>query len=305
MTGLYQNRERRRDVTGYVDLGDTDALVSALLVTLGDRYPGVDWSVLGVLGELFDTLYQGEHPDYLGCEATYHDAGHVRDVTLAFARLLAGRELRWPSFSVGPRLALAGVAAAFLHDAGYLRRRGDRRVSTGAAYTRCHVSRGARLARAVLPTIGLGDIAPLSARLIHFTNCAVPPARLRVADDDERAVGALLGTADLLAQMAEPDYLDRCYYYLYDEFEASGLAGSRAQPPTGMQPYRSRDDLLQRTPDFIYHLAGPRLEQDFAAAYHYASVFFGGPNPYLDSIVANCDELARRAGCRGASAASA
>lgn len=299
---MYQSGQSRRDVTGYVDLTDTAAVVAAIRGIFDSCFPGVDWSVLSVVGDLFDTLYRGDHPDYLGCEVGYHDAGHVRDVTLAFARLLAGREIRWPGMSLGPRLALAGVAAAFLHDAGYLRRRGDRRVASGAAYTRCHVGRGARLARAVLPGVGLGDIAPLSARMIHFTNCAVPPARLRVADDNERALGGLLGSADLLAQIAEPDYLDRCYHYLYDEFEASGLAGSGDSNPAGACLYHSREDLLRRTPDFIHHLAGPRLEEDFAGAYHYASVFFGGPNPYLNAIVANCEELARRGHGSGSSA---
>lgn len=303
MTGLFHSTQGRKDVTGQVDLADTGAVLSVVGEVLAECFPATDWSALHALGDLFDLLYRGEHPDYLGCEAGYHDAGHVRDVTLTYVRLLAGREMRWPEFTLGPRLALAGVAAAFLHDAGYLRRRGDRRVATGAAYTRCHVGRGARLARALLPTIGLADIAPLSARLIHFTNCAVRPSSLRIADADERAVGALLGTADLLSQLAEPDYLDRCYYHLYDEFAASGLAGPAKNSAPVAPLYRSREDLLQRTPQFIHNLAGPRLEVDFAGTYHYASVFFQGPNPYLDAIVANCEELARRTAAGGGMAA--
>lgn len=302
---MHNRRGSRRDVSGYVDLSDTRAVIAAIRAIFTDRFPRVDWSPLEQLGSLFETLYRGEHPDYLGCEAGYHDAGHVRDVTLTLARLFAGRELRWPAFSLGPRLALAGTAAALLHDSGYLRRRGDHRVTTGAAYTRHHVGRGARLARAMLPAIGLGDIAPLSARLIHFTNCTLAPASLRVADEQERALGGLLGTADLLAQIAERDYLDRCYYQLYDEFEASGYTGKDGYICADVAAYRSREDLLRRTPLFIQEVARPRLERDFAGAYHYASVFFGGPNPYLDAIRDNCLELERRIGGPDAAAVGA
>lgn len=282
----------RLDIDGIVDLGDAAAVLDEVHRILAQCWPEADWSGLEPLRDLFQRLYAGQHPEYRGCEVGYHNAEHVLDVTLAMARLLAGRELRWgPVWSLGPQLALAGVACALLHDSGYLRRRADYRHRTGGAYTRTHVQRGAALIAAQLPTVGLEAIAPVSTRLIHYTNCTRKPATVRAVSDAERQLGGLLGTADLLAQLAAPDYLEKCRRELYDEFEASGFAGKNGCAYTGGRVYLSRDDLMRRTPDFIHRVAGPRLEQDFAGAYHYASVWFGGPNPYLDALIANCERL--------------
>lgn len=282
----------RRDVADIVNLGDAAAVMAEVYSILARCWPDADWQPLDPLGELFRQLYEGRHPDYRGCEVGYHNAEHVLDVTLAMARLLAGRELRWgPSWSLGPDFALAGIACALLHDSGYLRRRADNRHGTGGAYTRTHVARGAALIAAQLPAAGLESLAPLCSRLIHFTNCTRSPATVRVASDAERQLGGLLGTADLLAQLAAPDYLEKCRQELYDEFEASGFAGKDGCAYTHDLAYLSRDDLMRRTPDFIHRVAGPRIEHDFAGAYHYASVWFGGRNHYLDAIVANSERL--------------
>ncbi|HAM74902.1 MAG TPA: hypothetical protein DCQ09_04485 [Alcanivorax sp.] len=282
----------RRDITGQVALGDVAAVMAEVGAILEAHWPGGDWSALDVLSGLFSQLYTGEHPEYHGCDAGYHDTEHVLDVTLAMARLMAGREKRWPGpWAFAADLALAGVASALFHDAGYLRRRGDRRNSSGAAYTRTHVRRGAALIRAQFPRVGLTGMAPVCARLVHFTNCHRKPEHLTVRSRQEWQLGALLGTADLLAQLAAPDYLEKCRHALYDEFVASGMAA----PEHTVQPehchYRSRDDLLRRTPGFVHGVAGSRLERDFAGAYHYASSYFEGENPYLESIAANCARL--------------
>ncbi len=282
----------RMDVAGVVDLGNPAAVTAELRAILAGRWPDTDWDPLDTLCDLFRELYEGRHPEYLGCEVGYHNAEHVLDVTLAMARLLAGREIRWgKAWSLGPELALAGIACALLHDSGYLRRRADHRHSTGGAYTRTHVQRGAALIATQLPAVGLEQLAPLCARLIHFTNCTRRPDTVRVTSFAERQLGGLLGTADLLAQLSAPDYLEKCRQELYDEFKASGFAGKDGCAYTQGKAYLSRDDLMRRTPNFIHRVAGPRMEGDFAGAYHYAAVWFGGPNPYLDGIVANCKRL--------------
>jgi hypothetical protein len=174
---------------------------------------------------------------------------------------------------------------------GRRQRRQQHRHGTGGAYTRTHVQRGAALISAQLPAVGLAAIAPLTARLVHFTNCTRHPATVRAASVAERQLGGLLGTADLVAQLSASDYLDKCRQELYDEFEASGFAGKDNCAYTEGRAYLSRDDLMSRTPEFIHRVAGPRIEQDFSGAYHYASVWFGGRNHYLEGIVANCERL--------------
>ncbi len=98
-------------------------------------------------------------PAFEKCDTDYHDLQHVLDVSLAMARLLDGYERsRGDAPAIGARLFQLGVICALFHDCGYLRRRGDTRHRRGAEYTRIHVSRGARVLRGYLPTIGLGRV---------------------------------------------------------------------------------------------------------------------------------------------------
>ena len=45
-----------------------------------------------------------------------------------------------------------------------------------------------------------------------------------MASEQERCLGSLLGTADLMAQLADVDYLRKCRDHLYEEFELGGIA---------------------------------------------------------------------------------
>ncbi len=64
----------------------------------------------------------------------------------------------------------------------------------------------------------------------------------------ERIVGFALGTADLLGQMAAPDYVDKLPV-LYSEFaEAARYSADGKMKAGGF--FTSADDLMQKTPLF-------------------------------------------------------
>ena len=109
------------------------------------------------------SFYCGDHPGYEKCDTAYHDLQHVLEVSLAMARLLDGYERsRGDSPALGERLFQLGVVCALFHDIGYLRRRGDHRHRRGAEYTRTHVTRGGRVLREYLPTIGMGEFVAVA-----------------------------------------------------------------------------------------------------------------------------------------------
>jgi len=236
-----------------------------------------------------DLLYQGKHPDYRACDTEYHDIQHVLDVTLAMARLMDGYQ---KSLSNGhgrltrPLFAASAIAALF-HDFGYLRRRQDRTHRHGAEYTLTHVSRGASFLRRYVHRLGLGrDMAELAATLVHFTGYERPAETIRLAGERERRLGQMLGTADIIAQMSDRCYLEKCRDRLYPEFVLGRSAGEARGIAHSLPRFASGEDLVHRTPSF-YSGAKKRLGLQLARSYDYAALHFNGDNLYLDEMEKN------------------
>ena len=282
------------DVTNLVDVTSPAAVNVALRAILDGLYPAYDFSPVDTLVGDFDRLYRGEYPGYRACDVGYHNSQHVLDVTLAMARLIDGHEGDCSAADkLGPELALAGIACALFHDAGYIRLRGDNKNSNGAAYTRSHISRSARFMTHYLPAVGLQEILPVCTRIVHFTGYELDPDKVKVQSNREYTLGSLMGTADLIAQMADVDYLRKCRDDLYLEFVSGGIAGEGGLEGYERTIYRSPQHLLESTPDFMQTVIELRLEGYFRSAYHYAGKHFKGPNLYMEAIDRNRQELAR------------
>jgi hypothetical protein len=102
----------------------------------------------------------------------------------------------------------------------------------------------------------------------------------------------MLGTADIIAQMSDRCYLEKCRDRLYPEFVAGGLASrGGAEPAPGAQ-FSSAEDLLNKTPAF-YLTAERRLGELLGGAFEYARTHFGGRNLYLDAVLKNVHHARR------------
>jgi hypothetical protein len=249
------------------------------------------------LGKAFDDIvrmYRGEFPGYVGCDTAYHDLQHTLEVTLAMARLVDGYErTRGDGPAISEALFVLGVVCALYHDCGYIRRRGDKKHLKGAEYTRTHVSRGARFLRRYLPTIGLEEFADVAGQIVHFTGYERPVASIRVPKPIYKLIGSLLGSADIIAQMSDRCYLEKCRDRLFPEFVVGGI--TRKQTGNGeVIVFESAEDLVRKTPGF-YQTASRRLEVDLGAAYQFAAGHFGGTNPYMEALRQNIHFIERRA----------
>lgn len=231
-------------------------------------------------------LYRGQHPAYDKCDTAYHDLQHVLEVSLAMGRLLDGYErARGDGPAIGDRLFQLGIVCSLFHDVGYLRRKGDRRHRRGAEYTRTHVSRGGRFLREYLPRIGLGEYAGVAGPILHFTGYERPVATIRLRNPLHRLLGSLLGSADIIAQMSDRCYLEKCRDRLYPEFVDGGIA--RRVTLTGEETiFSSGEDLIHKTPGF-FASASKRLDNDLGGAYQYAREHFGGTNLYWEAVRRN------------------
>lgn len=279
-------RRNHYDVTDRIRVSHPGAVLDAVRGVLETRYPGLDAQPLEHAFATFGRLYAGWLPGYHGCDTWYHDAQHSLDCALAMARLLDGHDRSVAAARrLGPRRAVLGVIIALFHDAGYIRHAGDT-ASNGAEFTLTHVKRSGEFLQHYLPQVGFAAEAALASRVVHFTGYEVALDQIEVSAGQDRMLGFLLGTADVLAQTADRCYLEKCRDYLYREFEYCGLAGAGREggPPPA---YRSVRDLLQRTPEYNRKLWQERLDGYFGGAYRYLEAHFGGANPYRDSIEAN------------------
>ena len=85
----------------------------------------------------------------------------------------------------------------------------------------------------------------------------------------------MLGTADIIAQMADRCYLEKCRDRLYPEFVLGRIPA-----------FTSAEDLVMKTPRF-YEGACKRLDEKLGRSYEYAARHFGGVNLYLEEMRKN------------------
>jgi len=284
-------RRNNYDVTNQVNVTDSESVCKEVCLLLGSLYPKRSMATIRRAFQITSDLFQGNYPGYRPCDTPYHDLQHTLDVTLAMARLLYGHEISTDrSSKLGFDMVMLGIVVALFHDSGYVRRLGDRRYRNGAAYTNRHVSRGSHFLAAVLPDLGMNEMVPVARRLIHFTGYEIAVPSIPLHDPAQRTLGKLLGSADLMAQMSDRCYLEKCRDRLYPEFVAAGMAGEGAS----VNGYDSAEALIFRSPQFFRHILDDRLDQVMGGVHSYAHHYFlPHKNYYQEALERNYHYLER------------
>ena len=287
-----QDRLNQNDVTNRVNVENPVRVRDAILALYAARYPGIDPAPLERAFGDFKALFEGDYPGYLACDTLYHDMRHTLDMTLAVARLVDGHDRGCAMADrLGARRAVLAVLIALLHDSGYLRRSGESLVENGAVFTRTHVSRGADFIAGYLPKVGFSAEAGLAARLVHFTGYEMELDDIPVDDPKDRMVGCLVGTADLIGQMSDRMYLEKCREFLYKEFVWGHVARERLPDGHEVVRYASPEDLIIKTPGFYDYVSRVRIQRKLGNVDRFAEAHFDGPNLYQAEIERNMDFL--------------
>jgi hypothetical protein len=280
-------RRNNFDVTNSIDTTDVASVSNAVDRIFDELYPNNSKNILDRSFADVDRMYRGEYQGYRACDTEYHNLQHTLDVTLAMARLMDGYERSSDRCEpIGPRLFVFGTVAALLHDIGYIRHSKDTRHQNGAEYTPTHVSRGGKFIEHYMGSIGMEDLAPIAGEILHFTGYERPVNEIKTPARIFRLLGNLLGTADIIAQMSDRCYLEKCRDRLYPEFVAGGLASPGTKRPFGEFAFSSPEQLVSNTPDF-YRSAMARLNDELEGVYRYAEDHFGGKNLYLEEMDKN------------------
>lgn len=195
-------------------------------------------------------------------DALYHNVEHTLMVTLVGQQIIRGRLL---SEALTPEDWLHYTCALLVHDIGYVRGackddgikdvvvdESGRRVTpprgaSDAFLAPYHIERGKIYARERFADSDYVDEERI-VRSIELTRFPVP-------DDDDhretRSEAALVRSADLIGQMADPFY-HRKINALYYEFVEIGLADTLG--------YRSPADLFEKYPEFFWGNVQPYIQ---------------------------------------------
>jgi hypothetical protein len=234
-------------------------------------------------------MFEGRYPGYQRIDMTYHNFEHTLQATLCLLQILQGRSRTPDKPILTERDWELAVMASLLHDSGYLKREDDR-TGTGAKYTFVHERRSCDFARDYLPSMGVTatEVEDICSAII----CTGPRNRISQVSfrsEQGRHFAFILVTADYLAQMSAPDYLDKLpalYREFVEAFDFEGL-------PPEKRPYHSYRELLEKTPAFWNNYVRPMLDFEAGGVHRYLTTA-GQPNPYLQAVEANVAEIQRR-----------
>ncbi|MBW2090963.1 MAG: hypothetical protein JRI34_02415 [Deltaproteobacteria bacterium] len=205
------------------------------------------------------SLYQGEWPAYQSCNTEFHDLRHMTDTFLAMARLIHGAVVDGEKFTE-KHINLA-LIATILHDAGYIQHDNEQE-GTGAKFTAHHVQRSIVFLERHGADYGLSPEEISEGRaMILCTDLAMDISAIEFSSYEVELLGKMLGTTDLLAQMADRTYLEKLLF-LYHEFKEARVGD-----------YESEVDLLHKTVGF-YDFISHRLEMTLDATDRFMSSHF-------------------------------
>ena len=220
-----------------VNLHSPEAVLDEIQKILSLTSNDVDMDAVALSFHNTVNLYKGNFPGYRACTTYYHDLTHAIDTCLTVARLIHGAHLDGRDFA--DRDIVIALTAALLHDAGFIQEQDDTE-GTGAKYTSSHVGRSADFLEQYAHEFGLtAEEATKGRVIILYTDLSIDMRKVNAPNEDIALLGGLLGAADLLAQMADRDYLEKLMF-LYHEFEEANVGN-----------YKNQVDMLEKTVEFF------------------------------------------------------
>jgi len=262
--------------------GATNDLADEILFLTTQILPAFDTTALQRLHKDIARLFTGNYPGFQANNTRYHNLNHTYGVVLATSRLLHGLACSGREISI-PIMELS-LYSAYFHDAGLLRTTAEP-ARTGAAYTRNHEERSIAVMTRYLADNTLPEFLSQDCpSVIRCTDLSVAPDTIAFPSPEARLAGYVLGSADILAQMADRYYLERLPF-LFEEHRDGGL-----------QTYRSAIELMQNTMSFYHNIIVERLEKAFAKISdalqaHFRERWQINENLYSTNIAKNLDYL--------------
>lgn len=210
-----------------------------------DINPSLDLDLLREVHHDLANFFSGTYPGFQKSTLPYHNLRHTQMVVLATVRLFHGLHTNKVKFS--PDTLLKGILAAYFHDTGLLLLENDPPRST-EDYMPDHEARSTLFLLQYITPKGLsGDLAKDCGIIIRYTALDRDPATYEPHSHDIKLAGQVVGSADILAQMADRYYLE-CLPLLFEEQKAGGV-----------NRHESAMELIVHTANFYHNVILERL----------------------------------------------
>lgn len=258
------------------DCGDPERVWRLVADIIGRVSPGHDLAAVRQVHADTVALFAGELPGYRKVRTPYHNLSHTLGAFLCAARLLHGARLA--GLAPTAEDIDCALVAALLHDSGYALRDDEMADGSGAQFTAVHVDRGIEFMRRRLAHLPESRLLALECA-IRCTDPRQLPAKAACECGQPQLAGFIVGTADIVSQMADREYLEKLLF-LYHEFLEAGVAR-----------YDSVHALLEGTRDF-YQVSRKRVYEELDGVADWLRLHFGDwlgidRNLYLESLEKN------------------
>lgn len=239
--------------------------------------PGIDLSGVKSVFDDVMCLFDGTYLAYSRIQTPYHDLRHTLDVFMCSVRLLHGVHLSGTKLN-DEEISLVMIAA-LLHDVGYAQK-SEETTGSGAQLTQIHVTRGIAFMQHNLSNWHLPAAwaIPLT-QIIRCTDLRVNLSEINFVSPRIHLLGQIVGSADIVGQMADRTYLEKLLF-LFVEFKEADY-GNLVNTHDLLKKTRGFYDTIRKTLDGelggIYHLLN----------YHFKEWVGEDRNFYIESIEHN------------------
>ena len=270
----------------------TNKTSNFIVKTFASHFPDASTAFLEKVFEKIQDLFEGRYPGYQQSDTAYHDFTHTCRAAVAVSRILDGHikggttpVLAWRDFELV-------IAATLLHDSGFIKKSDDP-TGTGGKYTLTHIKRSEEFAATFLPEFGVtADEIRLIQLVIDCTGVAVNVEYLPFENEQERFLGWVLGTGDILGQMAAPDYPESLHGLFQEFSEAADYSNANG---SWIEDYSSAEDLMKKTRSFYEGYVQWMLQTQWGGVHEALLLHFGnGKNHYIECVEANIENIEQR-----------
>jgi len=236
----------KQQLSTLIDIESPEAVHKEVLHIFRLINPKFDTEQIDRVFKFTVDLYEGKLQEYKACNTNYHNLRHITDTYLAMARLLHGAQLSDANFT--DREIVLGVTSALMHDTGMIQEASDKE-GTGAKYTQDHVRLSMDFVEKHAASLLLESQEVVDLRdMILCTDLMADLTAIDFSTEKIELLGKMLGTADLIAQMADRTYIEKLLF-LYHEFREAQMG-----------EFKNEVDFLHQTINF-FEISAKRFDE--------------------------------------------
>lgn len=266
--------------SGIIEENLNDNPLDEILFLTEKICPSFDVDLIREIHNDLISYFSGYYPEVQKNALPYHNLRHSQMVVLAAARLFHGLHCNNCSIAISADTLFKGLLAAYFHDTGMLIQSSDSEHS-GKEYMANHETRSILFLNKYAARKGYKeDVSTDCAIIIQYTELESDPSTFDDHSPEIQIAGQVIGSADILAQMADRYYLE-CLPLLFSEQKSGGI-----------NQHNSALELMEHTTLFYSNVVLKRLETTFsdtsrAMQAHFRERYKIDRNLYLENIDKN------------------